>query len=68
MSNPEILSEHIAWCRKERDAALRQIELFGASALVHHPDAQSEDITDRVLAHGQEVAEMMGRVIEDFEG
>jgi hypothetical protein len=53
------------WCRRERDAALRQIDFFtaqGVRALLQPPDGAPQDITDRVLAHQEEVAAMMERI------
>jgi hypothetical protein len=66
----EAIRDHIAWCRKERDAALEQTELFaagGARALIQNKVGTPQDITERVVDHGREVAEMMGRIISVYE-
>jgi hypothetical protein len=62
--------DHLAWCRKERDSALKQIDFFttgGAKAFVQNGDTAPMDITPSVVAHGQEVAEKMGQFLADHE-
>ncbi len=74
MTQPEwgqAIRDHIAWCRAERDSALRQIELFtagGAKAFVQNGDAPPQDITEGVVRHGREIAEKMGAIIEAYGG
>ena len=66
----QAIRDHIAWCRKEREAALEQIKLFtagGVKALVQNGDGAPQDITERVVDHGREVAEKMGRIISAYE-
>lgn len=44
----------VEWCRRQRDEALRQGELFsagGVKALLQMPDGSTQDITSGVLAH-----------------
>jgi hypothetical protein len=66
----EAIRDHIEWCRKERDAALQQTELFtegGARALIQNKVGAPQDITERVVDHGREVAQMMGQIISVYE-
>jgi hypothetical protein len=66
----QAIRAHIAWCRKERESALEQIQLFtagGVKALIQNGDGAPQDITERVVDHGREVAENMGRIISAYE-
>lgn len=59
------------WCRKEREEALRQIELFGTGgvkAKLEMPDGSTEEITDSVIRHQKEVAAAYGRLIAVLTG
>jgi hypothetical protein len=65
-----ILSDHVAWCRKEHAAALRQVEFFaagGAKALVRNGNREPDDITEAVIRHGREVLEQTQALIAAFE-
>lgn len=61
-------SEHgdlVAWCQRQGDEALRQIELFGAGgvkAILQMPDGTTQDITAGVLTHQVENAAMFARL------
>jgi seryl-tRNA(Sec) selenium transferase len=62
----QTMRDFLAWCRKERDSALKQIDLFttgGAKAFVQNGDAAPMDITPNVVAHGREVVEKMGHFL-----
>jgi hypothetical protein len=66
----QAIRDHITWCRKERESALEQMKLFtvgGAKALIQNGDGPPQDITERVVDHGREVAEKMGRIISVYE-
>jgi hypothetical protein len=66
----QAIRDHITSCRKERESALEQMKLFtvgGAKALVQNGDGPPQDITERVVDHGREVAEKMGSIISVYE-
>ena len=49
---------------------MEQIKLFtagGVKALIQNGDGAPQDITERVVEHGREVAEKMGRIISAYE-
>lgn len=65
----QTLQEHVEWCRRGREEALRQIVLFtsgGVRALLQMPEGQQDDITDGVVAHQREHVTQMDRIIEAF--
>jgi len=65
----QLLQEHVAWCRREREEALRQIALFtggGIRALLQMPDGRQDDITPSVVAHQRRLVARMDRIIEAF--
>jgi hypothetical protein len=59
------------WATKQRDDALRQIELFGdqvAKAQLVMPDGTTQDITAGVLSHQKANAEAFERLITALKG
>jgi hypothetical protein len=62
----QTMRDYLASCRKERDSALKQIDLFtigGAKAFVQNGDTPPMDITQSVVAHGREVVEKMDQFL-----
>jgi hypothetical protein len=60
------IEELIEWATKQRDDALRQIELFGhagVKAQLVMPDGTIQDITAGVLSHQKANAEAFERLI-----
>ena len=58
-------SDLAAWCQRQRDEALRQIELFGAGgvkAVLQMPDGTTQEITAGVLTHQTENAAVFERL------
>uniref|UniRef100_B0T8V8 Uncharacterized protein n=1 Tax=Caulobacter sp. (strain K31) TaxID=366602 RepID=B0T8V8_CAUSK len=58
-------SDLIAWCQRQRDEALRQMELFGpggVKAILQMPDGTTQDITAGVLTHQTENAAVFQRL------
>jgi hypothetical protein len=59
------------WALRERDSALRQIELFGSNgvkAMLSMPDGSTQDITAAVLAHQSGNVAVFERLIEALGG
>lgn len=58
-------SDLVAWCERQREEALRQIELFGTSgvkAFLQMPDGTTQEITSGVLTHQTENAAVFERL------
>jgi hypothetical protein len=56
----------VAWLHRQRDDAIRQIELFGAGgvrAILQMPDGATQDITSGVLKHQTENMAVFERLI-----
>ena len=63
-------SDLIAWCQRQREEALGQIELFsskGVKAMLQMPDGSMQEITAAVLRSQTENAAAMARIVSALE-
>lgn len=61
--------ELIDWCRREREEALRQLELFGdkgIKALLQMPDGSTQEITSGVIKHQSDNLPFFERLISSL--